>query len=416
MLQTIKADLKQYYYDPNFRGMDVEARFKTADERLKAATSNAEIFGIIAQVLIEFDDSHTFFLAPNRVARVDYGWRMQMIGDQCYVVEVKPGSDAAAQGLKPGDAIYSVDGYGLTRENLWKFEYLYNRLKPHTGFTVVVQEPDGGQRTLNLAAKIDLYEELAKESQQEANRKREQEKVGTSVYYPRYHEFGPELIVCKMPRFNLTDKEVDEMMKKIASHKSLILDLRGNPGGNESTLLRLIGHFFDREVKIADLKERNKTTRLKAPSRGDKSFTGQVSILVDSESGSAAEMFARVMQLEKRGTVIGDRTSGSVMRAARFRHTYTRGVDFATKYSSYGASITIADSLMTDGQSLEHVGVTPDKLLLPSASDLVARRDPVLAHAAALAGVQLDPKKAGTLFPLAYETKVVTEEAKKQRP
>jgi C-terminal processing protease CtpA/Prc len=62
-------------------------------------------------------------------------------------------------------------------------------------------------------------------------------------------------------------------------------------------------------------------------------------------------------------------------------------------------SVTVQDVLMGDGKSLEGAGVTPDEVLLPTAADLAAGADPVLARAAALAGVQLDPAKAGALFP-----------------
>jgi C-terminal processing protease CtpA/Prc len=130
---------------------------------------------------------------------------------------------------------------------------------------------------------------------------------------------------------------------------------------------------------------------------GHDAFSGKIIVLIDSESGSAAELFARVMQLEKRAVVIGDRSAGAVMRAKEYPHEM--GVDTVI---FYGVSITDADIIMGDGNSLEHVGVLPDETRLPSAADLAAKRDPVLSYAASLAGVEISPEKAGTFFPVEW--------------
>ncbi|MFZ0993185.1 MAG: S41 family peptidase, partial [Candidatus Sulfotelmatobacter sp.] len=126
-------------------------------------------------------------------------------------------------------------------------------------------------------------------------------------------------------------------------------------------------------------------------------FTGNLIVLVDSKSASAAELFARVVQLEHRGTVVGDRSSGSVMEALYYPFD-----DYSGVLVFYGASITSADLIMADGKSLEKVGVTPDVLLLPSAAQLSAGEDPALARAAELAGVKLDPAAAAKLFPFEW--------------
>jgi hypothetical protein len=53
---------------------------------------------------------------------------------------------------------------------------------------------------------------------------------------------------------------------------------------------------------------------------------------------------------------------------------------------------------MSDGKSLEHVGVEPDRTFLPLAADLAADRDPAMSYAANLLGVQLIPEKTAKMF------------------
>src|SRR5690349_1806835 len=67
MLEAIKNDIKKNYYDQNFKGIDLETTYKTADEKLKQAASIGQMSGIIAQFMLDFDDSHLFFIPPGKV-------------------------------------------------------------------------------------------------------------------------------------------------------------------------------------------------------------------------------------------------------------------------------------------------------------------------------------------------------------
>lgn len=342
MLSRIKDKLKDEYYDPAFHGMDLDARFKTASEKIKQATSIGQLFGTIAQVLVELNDSHTFLVPPSRAKKTDYGWTMQMIGDRCYVSSVDPASDAETKGVKPGDEVLEAGGYKLDRSNLWKFQYLYNTLRPQPSMRVVLRSPNGETRKLELLSQqkegkrvVDLtdYTEwmnIVRKAETDADLGRD-----------RFKSFGDQLLIWKMHEFDLTDSQIDDIMSRAKKHKALIMDLRGNRGGWITTITRIVANLFDRDVKIGDTKSRKHTKPLIAKTRGDKAYTGKLTILVDSWSSSASEVLARTVQLEKRGTVIGDRTAGAVMAARQYPDEV--GLDIVVFYM---VSITVSDLIM----------------------------------------------------------------------
>jgi carboxyl-terminal processing protease len=388
MLDEVKNDLKKNYYDPSLHGLNLEARFKEAEERIKQAQTRDQLIIPIAQTLLDLNDSHTFFFPPFRAARVRYGWRMQMVGDTCFITGVNPKSDAAAKGLKTGDVVLAVDGYRPARDNLWKMSYRYYALMPARSIRLTVISPGDTQpREIEAMSKIEKTAEVAV--------------FFTNIWRynsearledDRFYEQG-DFVIWRMPGFDVSPERIDELMNRVRKARALVLDLRGNGGGYQDTLVRLTSYFLDHDVKIADTKGRKETKTILAKTRGDKIFKGQLVVLVDSQSGSASEMFARIIQLEKRGTIIGDRTAGAVMTSKSYDHQ--TGVGNTLYYST---SITIADVVMPDGASLEKVGVKPDEVILPTAADIAAQRDPVLARGAALVGAQLAPEKAGLLF------------------
>jgi carboxyl-terminal processing protease len=391
MLRAAKDDLKKNYFDATLHGVDIDSRFKAAEDRLKEATTRDQLLIIVAQTMLDLNDSHTFFLPPARAAKFEYGWEMQMMGEKAYVTAVKPKTDAEAKGLKPGDLIVSVDGYPPSRDNMWKMYYRYYALMPANRIRLMVKSPgDSEPKEVEVVAKIIRGSTVVDWGNVFVRYLRERRDVGKD----RLVEFGDELLIWQMTTFAADEDHIDSIMGRASKFKSLIIDLRGNGGGYTDTLGRLAGYFFDHDVKIADMKGRKDMKPILAKTRGSSIYKGQLLVLIDSESASASELFARTIQLEKRGQIIGDRSQGAVMASRHYDHETGVG-----QVLYFGNSVTVADLIMSDGKSLEKGGVIPDETLLPTAEDLAAQRDPVLSRAAELANVKIDPAKAGTLFP-----------------
>lgn len=399
MLNIVRKDLDKYYYDDTFHGLKLDEAFKVALERIEQAKSVSQLFAAISRPLLQLNDSHTFFRPPGRSARIKFGYQMKMIGDRCFITAVQQGSDAEARGLKKGDLVLEIDGHKPTRQNLWGMYYVHRLLAPRASLPLLIQGPGSEPRKVEVNAKVEEGKSVQRltTSAGMGDFIRELEDEAYLSRH-RYQEIGDNLLIWKMPSFDLTADEVrTEMMRRVKKRTALILDLRSNPGGAVETLEAMVGGFIGPQTKIGDLKAREPERPMMSSKVGEV-YDGRIVVLVDSDSGSASELFARVMQLAGRAQVIGDRTSGSVMESRSFSHMIgdNSGIFFAT-------SITIADIIMSDGKSLEHVGVVPDEVLLPTAEDLAAGRDPVLARAASICGVEMDSAKAGAFFP--YEWK-----------
>jgi C-terminal processing protease CtpA/Prc len=398
MLQVVAGEVRKHYYDPKLHGLDWDAKVAEAKNKIEQAPSWGKALSAIAALLVTLDDSHTFFLPPERSARFYYGVQYQMIGDRCFVTEVRPGSNAEAKGVKRGDQILALNGVSPTRDTLWTIQYIFAVLRPQPTLALSLQDPAGAQRQVEVTTKIRQKKRITDLTN--ANGASDifdlyrQDETAEHLLRARSAEVGDQLMVLKLPEFDFTPVEMAEMIGKARKHQDLILDLRGNPGGSVDTLQYLVGAMFEKEVRIADRVGRKETKPEVAKPHNP--FTGKLIVLVDSESASASELFARVMQIEKRGLVFGDRTSGSVMESRHYSEQAQRGSDVV---SYYGVSVTDADLIMTDGKSLEHVGVTPDRLLIPTPSVLASGRDPVLSMAAEELGVKLSPEEAGKMFP-----------------
>jgi C-terminal processing protease CtpA/Prc len=399
MLHAAYSDLKKNYYDPKFGGLDIDARYKEYNDRVAKAVSLNAGMAVVAGYLDGLKDSHTFFLPPMRPYTFEPGFRMKMVGDQCLVSRIRPKMDATEK-LHPGDRILKFNNFPVGRDDLWTLTYYFTALSPSPVYELDLQSPDGATRHVSVKAfnrpgkaVLDLSQEGPDVWNLE-HQGEDADHVNRSIL----QEVG-DVTIWKMPQFNLESEQVDAAFARVRKHSTLVLDLRGDPGGYTDTLGWMVGSVFDHDVKIADRVGRKDSKPMIAKTRGN-TFKGKMVVLVDSGSASAAELFARVMQLEHRATIIGDRSSGSVMESRHYDETSSTGGDTMV---AFGFSITDANLIMADGKSLEKSGVVPDEVALPTAQDVAGGRDPVLAHAAELAGGKLTPESAGKLFPSEWE-------------
>jgi carboxyl-terminal processing protease len=393
ILQVVASDVKKHYYDPKFHGLDWDAKVAEAKQKIEKATTFNMAMAHIAAALDTLNDSHTFFLPPQHAYHHDYEFQYQMVGDQCFVTRVRPKSDAENKGVKPGDQLLALNGFNVNRDALWKMQYVFSVLRPQPGLRLTLQDEAGGQRQVDVAAKIQQHKRVADLTGEDIFDLIRESENEDHLMRARFAEYGDQLLVLKVPEFLFSVDAVDNMIGRARKYPNLIIDLRGNPGGSVDTLKYLVGGVFDKEIRIADRVGRKETKPEVAKSRHNP-YSGKMVVLVDARSASAAELFARIIQLEKRGTVVGDQSSGSVMEAKHYDEKM--GADTVI---FYGASITEWDLLMSDGKSLEHRGVTPDELVLPGAHDIATGRDPALAYAAQTLGVKITPEAAGKAFP-----------------
>jgi C-terminal processing protease CtpA/Prc len=393
MLKDSADAVRKNYYVASLNGVDFGAAYNTAQQAIRNANSVHQGYEAIAGMLATLDDSHTHFIPPSQPFKVEQGWEMKMVGDKCLVAHVSEGSDAAAKNLKAGDQIAVVDGVKPSRENWENLQYQLRALSPRSSLHLVVISPGEPPRPLVVASKVTPRPASYDLTTNDIWRVQELRQSDWHRYEPRSVELD-NVMVWKLPVFFLKEADLDSYFKKADKYPALVLDLRGNPGGSLALMTHMVELVLDHDVKIADSVERDKTKPIVAKSQKDRAYKGKLIILVDSESASSSEMFARVMQLEKRGNVIGDRTAGAVRQARVYPFVHGQGSRYV-----YATEVTTADLRMTDGRSLEKVGVVPDEVVLPTPEELAAGADPQLARALQLAGSPTSAQKAGMLFP-----------------
>src|SRR4029077_8403305 len=120
--------------------------------------------------------------------------------------------------LKKGDRVLSVDGETPTRDNLSKLLVISRLLVPRASSLLVVRSPGGSDREVIVRTKVTPEKRLWTSSTDLASLIRE---IKDQRYLGRHRfaEVGSDLLIWKMPEFDLTRDEVGRYLKQAAKHR-----------------------------------------------------------------------------------------------------------------------------------------------------------------------------------------------------
>ena len=216
-------------------------------------------------------------------------------GGGLVVASVLDGSDAEAQGLRPGDAVVSVAGQPGGAVSAERANAL---LRGDPGTSVAVEvEREGEPEPLRFVLV------RAGEERSEVTYSGFVGDVSDGVGYVRLGRFLG----------NAAEQVADavEALRAEAELRALVLDLRGNPGGLLDQAVALSGAFLpEGSVVTATVGRSRGTDRTYRTSTAPLLPDLPVAVLVDGASASASEIVAGALQDHDRGVVVGETTYG----------------------------------------------------------------------------------------------------------
>ena len=211
--------------------------------------------------------------------------------DSVLISEPYEDSPAARAGLIPGDVIIKIDNDSTIG---WTSEQVSNKLKGQANSTlqVVVSRPYVGELTFNIT--------------------REKIRMNSVPYYGVVRDSIGYIALSSFTENSPSEvREALLALKKEPGVKSIVLDLRGNPGGILESAVQIVGMFVPKGTQVLQQRGRviqnDKTYKTTQDPIDDKI---PLVVFIDGASASASEITAGALQDLDRAVVIGSRSFG----------------------------------------------------------------------------------------------------------
>lgn len=312
-LEPILYGIAQFGLDPNSAYIDPEALALIQEEQ----TGSVEGIGalVTTEDLTSDDPANT---------------TCNIITETCplVIVSTLPGSPAAAAGVQPGDVFVAVDGEAILGRTVDEV-------------TAIVRGPAGSDVAITFTRNGEPVDVVIT-------------RASIEIPVTIVESFG-EIGYLRLNMFtsNAGD-QVEESLRDLldAGARTIVLDLRDNPGGTLEAALDVTSEFLGGGVVVRTVGPDEERTY---PVRGDGLATDpsiEVIVVVNRGSASASEVVAGALQEVGRATVVGETTFGKNTVQQRF------------PLSNGGAMrLTIARWITAGGLDFDN-GIVPDVTLV----------------------------------------------------
>ena len=312
--------------------------------------------GAIKGMLEALGDPYTSYLESYQLALSDLEGSFEGIGtivsmEDGELTVVSPIADGPAerQGVRAGDKILEVDDEPTSEMSLMEAVLKIRGEKGSTVTLLILHQDE------NTPVEVEIIRE---------------EITLDSVYLDMLPD---DIALLQITYFE--ESTPDELTTALNDARqsgawSIILDLRGNPGGYLHVVVDVASEFLDGGIVLNEADEAGDIIEEWAASSGGLATDLPLVILVDGSSASGSEVLAGALQDRGRAILIGTETYGK--GSVNILHRLSDG---SALY------VTTARWLTTDHHPIEGVGLTPDIEVEITAEDIASGRDPQLESA-----------------------------------
>lgn len=298
-------------------------------------------------------DPHSSFIHPEMAAMLkespgldpelpSLGMALALRDDGPYVAAVAPLGPAANAGVLPGSALLEIDGKALAGAGF--ADTLAALRRPAGSMSKLLLKSPAEPKPVEVSLSHRLVEDRSITDSRIIDMER-------GVGFVRLASFGSD---CAREMEAALDDLEDSGMK------SLILDLRGNGGGDLHQTVRILGLWLPPDTVVVTTQGRDEKSNetLKTPDKQRRKRDYPIVVLIDHMSASASELTAGALQDLKRARIVGEVSYGK----GSVQNIIPMGGGTALR-------LTIATYHTPSGNTPHGKGITPDVLVPISDQD-----------------------------------------------